>query len=299
MYSNVYTSSPYILGSTLRGAILRHLIDRYCKALDELQKDNPGFHSKSKCQRDCPIRELFFEPTRFSFGWFDGDSPENIQLLGRISLDRETNSVAERALLSIEARYDDSFRFDVMISEERFISYIEEGAKLAGEWGIGRFKGVGWGRFKIQRVSYNPPSVSTPDKPTPNELILRFRTPYVLEEGAHPPLGKEIVQSHIDEALGEAGLVKIKEVKGFKIPSISYVRRWSYEKNQRENRLVAESRTELIVVFEQAPTIEQLQLLSWGIGEWGNCGFGSFVADPPNSSSPESHSSLILGINFT
>jgi len=43
---------------------------------------------------------------------------------------------------------------------------------------------------------------------------------------------------------------------------------------------VAEPRTELVVIFERAPSKEQLQLLTWGIGEWGDCGFGSFEVEP-------------------
>jgi len=191
MYSNVYTCSSYVLGTTLRGAILRFLIERYCSALEELNKDNPGFHSK--CQEDCPIKRLFSAPTRFSFGVF---KEEKTVLLSRVGISRESRSAYQGALLTLDAKYG-TFRFNVMLPDSSLSCYVKEGIDLAGRWGgIGRYRGVGWGRFTSELNDYEPEQIDTGER-----LRFRFKTPYVLQQGNHPPITKDILERDINLAL--------------------------------------------------------------------------------------------------
>jgi len=72
-------------------------------------------------------------------------------------------------------------------------------------------------------------------------------------------------------------------IKGLAVrkAAFSYFRRWTYETNapdsagKRINRLVAEAGTELELTFNQPPTDKQLAELTWGLGEWAECGFGA------------------------
>jgi hypothetical protein len=53
-YSNLYTCAPYILGTTLRGAVLRALIDTDCSG-QQLQNE-PTFHNL--CGPTCQVKPL-------------------------------------------------------------------------------------------------------------------------------------------------------------------------------------------------------------------------------------------------
>ncbi|MGQ9609686.1 MAG: RAMP superfamily CRISPR-associated protein [bacterium] len=273
-YSNLYTCAPYIMGSTLRGAILRCLIDEVgCNHLDELHARNPDFHKD--CPENCPLKPLFFPPTRFSFGHFDEKEANKVYIHTRVGISRESCSAAQGALVSIEVHKGDKFRFEIMYPELGLEGFIKKGVELAGSrFGIGRFRSIGWGQFEVCSCDYVKPNMP----PRASKYEFEFRTPYVLngdsEEG-------EIIKEKLYKRLCDATpCIEVPQIENVKtqVTSFSYVRRWSDEKGHKENRLVLDKGTKLEVSFSQDVAPEHLYIWQWGIGEWYEYGFGSFVA---------------------
>jgi hypothetical protein len=282
-YSNLYTCAPYILGSTLRGAILRGLIDEYCEKLDQLHECNPEYHLT--CDAKCPIQPLFELPTRFSFGQFLEDSKHNDSkqqtVFTRNGISRVTNRAASGALVSIEVLKGSKFHFDIMYGDNSLDQIICKGVKQAGKSkhiGIGRFRSIGWGQFKVCSCDFVKPQMP----PTAKKYEFEFQTPYVLDQDTEGGLIKKgKLMKHLEDAIPG---VKVPDMEDddiqTQVTSFSYVRRWSDEDGRKENRLVLDKGTKMIVSFRQAVEPEHLYLWQWGIGEWRNYGFGSFVALP-------------------
>jgi len=272
-YSNLYTCAPYIMGSTLRGAVLRCLIDRYCTRIHDLHEDNPGYHGK--CGEPCPVKPLFFPPTRFSFGHFS-EEESDVAVYTRVGISRDRNAAAEGALVSVEVRRGE-FTFEVMYPDVGLEPYIHEGVMLAGcrrDVGIGRFRSVGWGQFDVLCCECAGHSIPAKAK----RYVFEFRTPYVLPEEAS---GGEIPKVTFRDQLQKALLPDTSPVPCIDkietmIPSFSYVRRWSDEKGSKENRMVADIGSKLIVTFSEDVDPNHLYLWQWGVGDWYEYGFGSF-----------------------
>ena len=276
-YSNLYTCAPYILGTTLRGAVLRALIDTDCQG--KLPHPVPTFHDQ--CGFDCQVKPLFDLPTRFSFGMFLPES--TVALRTRVGIDREGYCAAEGALLSTEVRYG-RFIFSVMLPHENLQDLVRQAVTWTGSrpdsGGIGRFRSAGWGRFELVE---DPTPVSLPSRHGGGtRYCFQFRTPYVLDEGF-----LDRPERKVEEQLRKAlplelrDTVQVTEVE-LHLRSLSYIRRWSDEPQSqgKHNRQVAGPDTELLVTFVQPVTEEHLQLWQWGIGEWFDSGFGSCEIAP-------------------
>ena len=286
-FSNVSTCAPFVPGSTLRGAVLRWLIDRECTEIEDLHRDNNACFHLEKCRAECPIRPLFGPKTRFTFGQFD-DREEVAGTLTRVSLARDTRSAAEGGLWTAEVRYG-TFQFRVRLPNDdaKLHCRVVEAVKGAGELGVGRNKSLGWGRFQVLRSDLHPVGPG----PTPEKTMRwRFAAPYVVrcpESG--DPLNSGTLQEDLHDAWSSHPSHSVLNSVAVHKAAFSYFRRWTYETNVREpdesgrrmNRLVAEAGTELELNFETAPTGEHLAALSWGLGEWRECGFGAIevVAD--------------------
>jgi len=287
-YSNLYTCAPYVLGTTIRGAVLRTLIDRHCKALEALQNDNPCYHKK--CEHECPVKPLFLEPTRFSFGMFE--QKRSYQgMRTRVGINRSKFAAAEEALLSLEVRYGD-FCFKVMyptldatLEKELSQAVIETGQRL-DDGGIGRLRSVGWGRYEVLSYGCIAPE---PVQGGCRKYHFDFKTPYILEKeaqsGGIPP---DLLTGQLNEMLKTASLpvadpdysgeVKVVDVQAH-IPNLSYLRRWSDERRRKENYVVANSGSKLTVTFDDNVSEKALQLWEWGIGKFWYAGFGSFKSE--------------------
>lgn len=275
-YSNLYTCAPYVMGSTLRGAILRCLIDEVgCNHIDELHKNNPDFHQN--CTENCPIKPLFKLPTRFSFGHFDKRTANRVYIHTRVGINRESYSSAQGALVSVEVHKGDKFTFEVMYPKIELERYIKRGVELAGSrFGIGRFRSIGWGQFVVCSCDFIKPNL--PSKASIYEF--EFKTPYVLnDDSADGQILKEKLYKRLRDAIPCVCIPQIKEI-ATRVTSFSFVRRWSDEKGQKENRLVLDSGTKLKISFEEEVNPEHLYIWQWGIGEWFEYGFGSFMASP-------------------
>lgn len=280
-YSNLYTCAPYVLGTTIRGAVLRTLIDKHCNALEALQDDNPDYHEK--CEHECPVKPLFLEPTRFSFGMFE--QKRSYQgMRTRVGINRSKFAAAEEALLSLEVRYGEfCFRvmyptLDTTLEKELSKAVIETGRRL-DDGGIGRLRSVGWGRYEV--LSYGCIAPKTPEGGC-RKYYFDFKTPYILEKEAQsgeiPP---DLLTRQLNEMLKTTSLqeVKVVDVQAH-ILNLSYLRRWSDERRRKENYVVANSGSKLTVTFDDDVPEAALQLWEWGIGKFWYAGFGSFKSEP-------------------
>ncbi len=269
-FSNVLTCAPWVPGTAIRGAALRWLIDQHCSRVEELHQDNPAYHDR--CDVECPIRALVVSdsPVRYSFGFFDEKDPAtHPRLFTRVSIARDTRSAAEAGLVSLEVRRG-RFSFQVECPAD-LTQHVADGVRGAGQYGIGRNRGIGWGRFVVESCCYAKPSEVNP-QPT---MRWRFRTPYVLRPNQSEVFTPQTLQRDVDEVLGTEHGLLVGDCQA-EVKSLAYLRRWSYEKDGRENRLMAQEGSAVTVTFSQAPTPDQLRALMRGIGEWGRAGWGSF-----------------------
>lgn len=330
-YSNVHTCAPYILGSTLRGAVLSQVIKHYCteEHFEHLKKEgnNPSYHTKS-CPAPCGLRDLF-DPNKtwFSFGEFsltqlyrrnDGKEPDKrVYFRTRIAIDRETWSVAKRALLQFEIRpanrnelnNGSRFSFTIDLPEELTSgepwTKICEAIKWAGFFGIGAFRNQGFGRFDVGK-----PEPITPEpvkELPPDEYIFVAVTPYTLADPfkatrPHPdcasplqeniekamqlPFGKERFLIDADQALGPGWSNEHIEDVQILEASLGYVGRFCLEDDTRHTRAVAREGSALLVKVKQAIPSDQVARLLGGIGEWNHFGFGRWrIVNPKNEKS--------------
>jgi hypothetical protein len=280
-YSNVQTCAPYILGSTLRGAMLSHIIRRLCPAehFERLLGDNPDYHAK--CPGPCGAKSLFDSTqTRFSFGRFPEDRPPRA-FRSRVAIDRARFSVAEGALLQFDviapAGAGDGqaqFSFEVETADEFPADLLYDAARWAGEMGVGAFRNQGYGLFVVDgrpEVASLPAHEILP----PGEYRLEVDTPYVLPPEL--PFGHASIRHDLGRSFGEdwfdqhIGSVKVEEV------NLGYVGRWCYEDGKRHTRAVAlpGSALRLSVTCELAAA--DATKLVRGLGEWAEVGFGRFT----------------------
>ncbi|MBI1924229.1 hypothetical protein HYR99_08245 [Candidatus Poribacteria bacterium] len=282
-YSNLYTVSEWILGSTLRGAILRALIDNHCTRIPELQKDNPDFHTK--CDAICQIRPLFSPPTRFSFGFFNPNPNQSGKgMRTRIGIDRHTGTVAEGMLLTMEVWQYGAFTFQIMLPSDNdelrklVCTAVEEVGKRPDDIGIGGFRGIGFGKFEI--VSHSAKTLQPTaivGENTSRTLLFDLKTPYVLD----PQHGGDIPEIEMKEQLIKASSPEEPPVFQIGPPvkvtpkGISYIRRWSDEKKQKLNCVVLDPGSTITVTFDQPIAEKYLRLWQLGLGEWFYAGFGA------------------------
>jgi len=281
MYNNLYVSAPYILGSTLRGVILSAVIHRLCPPQDfaSLQQNNPGHHAA--CAGGCGAKPLFdTTQTRFTFGFFEANdsAPSPRAERSKVAIARNTNSVAEGALLALDIIPAGSkFTFDLRFPAEIAQRLIDEAVAFAGEFlGVGRFRKQGFGRFEVEEVrDWTPRSQPAPDGP---ELQLRFRTPYVVGQKLSDL--PERLASDLSQALGEDRLVThlgTNPEQSITVTHVEpgYIGRWCYEDGQRHTRAVCLPDTTVRFKVQKPFLPGDIEELGWGIGEWSDCGFGA------------------------
>lgn len=282
-YSNVQTCAPYVLGSTLRGAMLGHIIRRLCPAehFESLLGDNPGYHAR--CAGPCGAKPLF-DParTRFSFGRFPDDRPPRA-FRSRVAIDRERCSVAEGALLQFEVISPVSstgegtcFNFEVEIPDESLTELAIDAARWAGEAGIGAFRNEGYGRFTVEdaRPGFTP---------APQQALrvgayrLAVDTPYVLPG---LPFGEAAIRGDLDRVGGDGWSAEWLDAVRVEEANLGYIGRWCYEDGQRHTRAVALPGSALTIHVKADLPADQAARIQRGLGEWAEVGFGRFrIAD--------------------
>ncbi len=296
-YANLIKCAPFILGSTLRGAALNDLIRAHCpeetlRQLDGLTDPAAIADVHRNCAADCPAKHFYAEPAevRFSFGIFDG---EPALARTRIALDRETSSVAEGAIVSVEAvPAGTGFSFEIALLGEaiRFRDEIEAALRRAGQmWGIGRLRSVGFGQYEVRRVE----SASITDRlsrfreqfaKAGSEITLEFVTPYVLGDGSSEvQVSGEALAERVGAELG----VKLERVEARL--ELDFVSRFSFERGLRENYLVAwrDSQMTLKSAENGSAWVDALaRSATFGLGRLDDWGFGQFRIRERNDTGP-------------
>lgn len=305
-YTSLVQTAPFVLGSTLRGALLSTIIRQInCPERVRLQKENDSINICKihlNCEASCFVKH-FFSPYQvlFSFGKFCAKEENLYQRIIRIAIEREKVSVAEGAIVNIEAiQAETPFEFEIMLLG-KILSFKEEIKKAINNiavWeGIGRYQSIGFGQIQIDDIeeidlsqAINHLFYELKEKLNhEHKMRLVFKTPLVLgdENGTLfsfsnrveliEQFSKEIV-SKVQNITGrELTPLVIKDVEMKIIPD--YVHRFSYEIKNKENRLIAASNSEVILHFENISdeVFQQFAIVSFaGLGEWSDWGFGRF-----------------------
>lgn len=304
-YANLVKCAPFILGSTLRGALLDALIRTRCpqalighlRALD----DPDAIAEKHRdCPEMCPVKPFFARPPRVWFSFAEFDKKEvDYRMMTRIGLSRGTRSVSEGAIFTIEAIVPGvPFAFEViLLGTAQAVADDVVGAmkQVAAVGSIGGFRSIGLGRFEL---------VGEPERTTLDERLyeamvgwpraddkarMTFTTPFVLGSGMEPQalqgerLARRVAKA-IDRAATEAGceregVLPLERVDVHIKPE--FVGRFSFERGLRENQLVAWSGSSLVFEWPEVVDGDALALASvLGIGDWSEWGFGRFEVEP-------------------
>ncbi|MFH0774295.1 MAG: RAMP superfamily CRISPR-associated protein [bacterium] len=310
-YATLVKCAPFILGSTIRGAMLKDMIEREgCPHLAQLETEKNSCKIRKihlSCDRKCSVKPFFLSPPQafFSFGEFEPKEEKKgfYSSSTRIAINRCHNSVSEGAMEKIEAIIPETpFQFSLTLFGESL--EVSEEAKasirmLADGTGLGRFKSIGYGRFKIVDVKEKDFGEVVEEKTRKiKEIVeekkrvqLLLTTPLVLGDGenVHYPINeREVLGKKIGEDIKEGLKGIIDEPLSFPIQEVEacirpdFISRFSYESGRRENRLVAwkDSRITFSVNRVEERQLEQLAVASLlGIGDWREWGFGRFEVE--------------------
>ena len=300
-YANLVKCAPFIMGSTLRGALLDALIRTRCpqELIGRLRAfDDPEVIAElhRDCPEMCPVKPFFARPpcVWFSFAEFDEEAVD-YRMMTRIGLSRETRSVTEGAIFTIEAIVSGTpFTFEVILLgmaqtvTEDVVTAVKQVAAVGG---VGGFRSIGLGRFEL---------VDEPERTMLDERLyeamsgwpragepaqMTFTTPFVLGSGMEPQalqgevMARRIAQA-IDWVAAEAGhegdgALPLERVDVRLRPE--FVGRFSFERGLRENQLVAWPGSSLGFEWPETVDGDALVLAAvLGIGEWNHWGFGRF-----------------------
>jgi|GEM_PF-1249147 hypothetical protein len=309
-YANLIKCAPYILGSTIRGALLKRLLERgVCPHVDALNGSYDDAQL-AEIHRECALHPFF--PTQdelpsawFSFGQFTdgaGVALSAEQMAGRylartrIALQRETRSVAAGAIVTLEMIAPETpFTFDIVLFDaaHQWADALVEAARDTGRGeGWGRFRSIGLGQFeieKVQRVEFEDWLAETPwalNEEDSSAFTFEFVTPYVLSRGEMvmpsfdarqmaERLNRQV--SHVLRAVGETEtLVEFSEVALTIRPE--FISLYSYERGLRRNSLVTLERSWVQARAHDAAQAARALMIAGrvGIGEWNTRGFGCF-----------------------
>lgn len=302
-YANLAKCAPFILGSTLRGAVLARLIEReVCphvdKALATTSIEQIGAAHRACENPQCPIKPFFPDPHEsprvwFSFGLFEPANAARLyRAATRIALERDKGSVAEGAILTIESIAPDTlftFRITLLGDATRLADDVRWAVQATAETqGIGRFRSLGYGQFRVEKVQAHAFAQLVADAQAQWNAALasaEFVTPYVVGRGDGKVTGTdrdELIQAlheQLQTTLRAVGMTA-PELRGAALSLLpEYLSRFSYEQGGPQHRLVAwqGSRLTLEWAGDDAATPTALAVVSLlGLGEWSDCGFGQF-----------------------
>lgn len=299
-YANLIKCAPFILGSTIRGGLLKYLIETSCSAekiatLRSMNDPEEVARFHRDCEVDCVVRPFFAEEPLawFSFGRF---GQESYGSMTRIAIGRENRSVAEGSIVNIEAIEPGmEFVFEITLFREALttVDVISPALNQVGQmYGLGHLRSIGFGRFKVLDVEESDFVDHVDDKiralpPFDSILKIVFTTPFVLGKGMNPyPMASEELARQIGEDLQAAASKAIEEeIAPIPIDHVDvrlkpdFIGRFSYERGLRENRLVAWAGSEMTLHLSNGvgDLSEQLAIASiLGIGEWSEWGYGRF-----------------------
>ncbi|HID27187.1 MAG TPA: hypothetical protein EYP22_05085 [Methanosarcinales archaeon] len=303
-HRNLLRCAPYILGSTFRGSLAKYFIQQNCseekieklKRMEDI-KNIRQFHLI--CKGKCPVKYFFTNQTQllFSFGNF---AEPNYIFPTRISLNRNDRSATEGVLVNLEAiATNTKFKFQIILLEDAL--EIENEVKRAVEYiglyvGIGRFKSIGFGRFKVNAIKeytlnnfFKQVSKNYNFKEGIEKIKLKLKTPLVLDFYSKPSdlklLGKIFSEMLYTRTIELSREIYKESIEKHEIKRViaqiktEFVSRFSLETNTRENRLVAWVDSAFQLETSEITDNFKFQLLlcsMFGIGEWSDWGFGRF-----------------------
>lgn len=301
-YANLLKCAPFILGSTIRGAVLSYLIETRCSA-EKIQhlrgRNDPAeiaaYHRD--CETDCPVKPFFANRPLawFAFGEF---AAEDYRANTRIALERSNYSVAEGAIVNIEAMAPGTaFDFEITLLDEAVTvtDVVTEAVREIGHLrGIGRLRSVGFGQFRMRDVTCRELSdditsrVKALGEGVADSVVLEFTRPYVLSAGEEPDLLDSTRLAHrlageFQELMSDLAIEPASERLPLERVEASirpdFVSRFSYERGLRAHYLVAwpRSRMSLHLVKPTDGLRDQVALASFfGLGRLNDLGFGRF-----------------------
>lgn len=285
-YANLWKCAPFVLGSTLRGALLTALITT---AYDDLAIQNKDYKTQG------PAAPFFTAPLRayFTFGRFEKNVETQMESHARIAVERGHGSVAEGALLSVEAvKAGTPFEFEVLLpgDDGTLAQTVCDAVALMSEvTSLGSLRSLGMGQFVVQDSAVATLDTYTQKfhvPPVDKSLNIYWKTPYVLAAGETPWTGNTTVlaqQLHSElqqllQALAPGLRPPVFERVDTRIKP-DFVGRWSFENGTRENRLVAWPGSAFTAhVAEPGDWDAALRLAQvFGWGEWAEWGFGRWA----------------------
>lgn len=300
-YTNLVKSASFILGSTIRGAVLKTMIELFpCPMMNRLKdaqnsKEVSDIHSQ--CSLECPVKPFFTYPSQcnFSFGFFKAEDVDRFST--RIGIERQTASVAEGSIVTFESiTPEKQFSFDVILFGEcmNALPLLKTAVKVCGETeGIGRYRSIGYGKFKLDKAEEESfmDSVKSKmngiDRVISDKIIkITFKTPFVIGNGMeiYPLKNRELIEKFSRDLLKSVNRV-VRDTSPINIENIEFgikpdfISRFSYENGMRENRLVAGPESVLTLHLREINDTLTKQLIIasiLGIGEWNEWGFGRF-----------------------
>jgi len=298
-YRNLLKCAPFIAGTSLRGAILKALIELNCKnninklkslsSYQEIKK----FHSN--CHEDCPVRH-FFDAQKtnavFSCGTLMGDL--RYDLFTRIAMTKDSRSAADGMIVNAECISSGvGFQFSISLFDDAIdtVDKLKNSLDLASKNGIGRFKSIGFGRFKIKSVGetevgdfvYHKVDEIESDN---SRVEIGLETPFVFNNSKEAfdtkNLGdvfSTLFNKRYDDICVD-GMVEPLSISSTEMRLIpEFINRYSYEIGKKESRLSAGIESRFWLEFDEVTEDVKSQLAvgsSFGIGVWCNCGFGVF-----------------------
>lgn len=309
-FANLIKCSPYILGSTIRGALLKRLIERgLCPHLDLVRVPHTDAEL-AEIHRDCALHSFFpaandLPSAWFSFGHFrrgDGTELSAEELASRyrshtrIALERASSSVSEGAIATLESIAPDTpFAFDIVLfgDARAHADALIDAAHATGEGeGWGRFRSIGFGQFVIERAERESfeewiERARWMVEAGTSEVTFEFVTPYVLSRGDNqlPSFDSTLAALRVRDEIAAV----VQTVGGSEFTGVldradltirpEFISLFSYERGMRQNSLVSLEGSWVVVRFT-GDTDEIARALTWasvlGIGVWNERGFGRF-----------------------
>jgi hypothetical protein len=290
-YANLIKCAPFILGTTLRGAVLGDLVRTHCSPgalaqLEGLAEPAAIAAVHTACPDDCPARYFYQAPPAvcFSFGVFD-EQPALART--RIALERQHASVAEGALFSVEAVAPGTpFTFEIVLrgAALRHRGAIEAAVGRVGEWwGIGRLRSIGFGLFDVSGLTATSEAerlAAVPVKSSVGPLTLEFETPYILGTGDGPAdVSAAALKERLSAEFSALAGGPLTLAQADARLELDFVGRFSYERGLRENYLVAWPGSQVALTADRSQpgwTAAMAQGILGGIGVLREVGFGRF-----------------------
>lgn len=306
-YSSLLKCAPYILGTSIRGALLSQMIRRQdCPYFSDLEKQTGKAGHElihQSCKLDCPVKPFFdLNPKAlYTFGMFEDAFEYSYKSITKIGIERSNRSASEGAIVTIETvNKGTEFDFSIFLLDEcqEYADLVKDCIKnnVALE-GLGKGKSTGMGKFELMEdvrteniTNYVEKRLDDDQKVSElsSPISITLKTPLVIGDGddLKVSMDREKVSDWFDgEVNSVLQLLGVNNGTTFKSTAVDqqvnpdFISRFSYEIGLRENRYALLEDSVLKIHFDglTKESIDALKIASiFGIGEWRELGFGRF-----------------------